>query len=627
MFCVAAKRKVRFYERRPFCGRRFFVRELPFIVRFNGQRKYFLLLAIMSRKMSKKLLSIVLLSLLSIFCLLGFTACAQFGTHEHDYVDCICTVCGNCYLPYELSEDGTYCIIDCQWCDTFEFSDIVIPAEIDGIPVKEIDGFSGHEEITSVKIPNSVTTIKEMAFYNCTNLATVIFGNNVTTIGDHAFQGCEALRELNIPSTITKIAAGVFAECKSLTTLTLPENLTHIGSLAFSGCTNLTTITFPESLTSIDYHAFLGCASLTEITLPESLTFLGKSAFAKCTNLSEVVIHPTITYVGDCAFENCDLRYNEYSDGYYLGDEQSPYTVLVKAKNDSATNFDVNEATKIICDNVFNGFKSLANITFPKGLTQIGDYAFSGCAKLSSLTIPKTLKAIGFSAFSDCEGLNSVYINDLNAWMQIDFDVFNSNPLYLAHKLYLNDELVTDLIIDGVETVSPNAFVNCKNLKTVIIGDSVTEIGESAFSGCNNLFTVTVGKNVIKIGDSAFGNCGKLVEVINLSSIRITKSSPTYGSLTDNSPNGGIANNKHVSIIDNKDESKIVNLNDYSFYTYENINYLIGYDGLETTLILPEDYNGQSYEIYLYAFAHNENIEKVVISDGVTTIGGGAFSN
>lgn len=558
--------------------------------------------------MKRKLLSVILLLTLAILCLSGLTACAPLFGHEHDYVDGICTVCGNSYLPWYLSEDGTYCIIDCRWTETFEFSDIVIPDEIDGIPVKEINGnFHEHTEIRSVKIPNGVTTINDFAFEGCTNLVTVIFGNNVTTIGEAAFQKCEALSELNLPSTITHIEGCAFWGCKSLTTLTLPKNLTYIGSSAFASCTNLTNIVFPESLTSIDFYGFANCTSLTKINLPESLTFLGNGAF-----------------------EGCDkLTYNEYNDGYYLGNEESPYIILAKTKCDDATTFAINESTKIICENVFNGFESLTDVTLPKGLTQIGEYAFEGCKKISELTIPKTLKKIGHCAFIDCEGLNSVYISDLNAWMQIDFFSFASNPLYLAHNLYLNRELITDLIIDGVETVSQNAFYNCKNLQTVIIGDSVTSIGKRAFEGCCNLYSTTVGKNVKEIGYLAFGNCGKLIEVINLSSITIEKSSQTDGGgiVTPDYPNGGIANNAHVKIISDKNQSGVVNLNGYLFYTSENKNYLVGYNGRETDLVLPDDYNGQNYEISVYAFAYNENIEKVVISDSVTKINGSAFLN
>ena len=105
---------------------------------------------------------------------------------------------------------------------------------------------------------------------------------------------------------------------------------------------------------------------------------------------------------------------------------------------------------------------------------------------MTSVTIPDSVTSIGDSAFCDCTGLTSVYITDLAAWCGISFGSSNANPLYFAHNLYLNNELVTALVIpEGVTRIGNDAFYGCTSLTSVIIPDSVTSIGSWAFSGCD----------------------------------------------------------------------------------------------------------------------------------------------
>ncbi|MBR2465872.1 MAG: leucine-rich repeat domain-containing protein [Clostridia bacterium] len=126
---------------------------------------------------------------------------------------------------------------------------------------------------------------------------------------------------------------------------------------------------------------------------------------------------------------------------------------------------------------------------------------------------------------------------------------------------------------------------------------------------------MTVGNSVTSIGESAFVNCYKLVEVINKSSLNITKGSSSYGHL------GYYALEIHSG------ERKIVNVDDYLFITSGGINYLIAYVGNETDLTLPESYGGEKYQINKYAFSGCDSLTSVTISDSVTTIGDSAFSS
>ncbi len=180
-----------------------------------------------------------------------------------------------------------------------------------------------------------------------------------------------------------------------------------------------------------------------------------------------VTIPDSVTSIGTCAFEGCGG----------LTSVTIPQYVLDRRIR-----------------NVFPAaYSSLTNVSYSSIITNIGPSAFSGCSGLSSVTIPDGVTNIGDSAFSGCSGLTAVYITDLAKWCGISFEGYDANPLYYAHNLYLNGSLITDLIIpDGVTGIGDSAFYNYTNLTSVTIPDNVTSIGASAFSGCSGLMSVTV---------------------------------------------------------------------------------------------------------------------------------------
>ena len=353
------------------------------------------------------------------------------------------------------------------------------------------------DSLTSVTIGNGVTSIGRDAFSGCTSLTSVTIGNGVTSIGRNAFYDCDSLKsvyitdiaawckisfdtyysnplyyagnlylnnelitDLIIPDGATKIGSYVFYGYDLLTSVTIGNGVTSIGSSAFSGCTSLTSITIPDSVTSIGGSAFRDCTSLTSITIPDSVTSIGGSAFYDCDSLTSVTIPDSVTSIGEKAFYDCD----------------------------SLTSVTIPDSVTSIGNRAFEYCTSLTSVTIGNGVTSIGFYAFSFCTSLTSVTIPDSVKSIGSEAFDCCDSLASVYITDIAAWCKISFGSYLSNPLCCAGNLYLNNELVTDLIIpDSVTSIGGRAFYNCDSLTSVTIPDSVTSIGDDAFHWCDSL--------------------------------------------------------------------------------------------------------------------------------------------
>ena len=160
--------------------------------------------------------------------------------------------------------------------------------------------------LTSVTIPNSVTSIGDSAFSYCYGLTSIVIPNNVTSIGDDAFERCERLTSVTIGSSVTTIGHNAFLGCHRLTSIAIPNSVTRIRSSAFQGCSGLTSVKIGNSVTIIENGAFFGCSSLLSITIPNSVTNIRREVFRCCRSLTSIIIPNSVMSIGDSVFRDCD---------------------------------------------------------------------------------------------------------------------------------------------------------------------------------------------------------------------------------------------------------------------------------------------------------------------------------
>ena len=422
-----------------------------------------------------------------------------------------------------------------QFCETL--TSVTLPNSVTSI---EADAFN-NSGLTSITIPQSVTSISDRAFCY-TGLTAVVIPKSVVSIGEiNIFGGCTALKSIvvedgnpvydsreNCNGIIKTATNELIAGFK---TTVIPESVTSIGKCAFAWDAVPITYTIPNSVTSIGDMAFYNCKELESLTFSNQLMTIGKEAFFQCNSLKVVTFPNSVTSISDDAFEGCSSL-----TSVHISDLDAWCKI---AFGNSTSN------PLYYAHHLFLNGEEIKDLVIPNSVTSIGDYAFIYCSSLTNVTIPYSVTSIGCGAFYECSSLISVTVENPMP-VSITRDVFSNRAnatLYVPYGSkatyetanYWKDfkeivEIVGDNIIFADAHVKEICVANWdtngdgelseKEAKSVTCLGSVfknkditsfdelryftglTTLDELAFYSCTSLKSIIIPKGIKSISDN-----------------------------------------------------------------------------------------------------------------------------
>ncbi len=519
---------------------------------------------------------------------------------------------------------------------------VIIEDGITGIGYK---AFSDCTELTTIEIPNSVTSIGDSAFYGCSGLMSITIPNSITNIGKSAFHNCTALTSITIPDSVETICDSAFYGCTGLTTIEIPAGVKRIYGSAFSGCSNLKTATFMGDVPdTFDIDVFLGTASDFKIyyyegaadwtyptwTAPDGTVF-------NTVMIASEEPEAEIVASGECGD---NLTWTLDADGVLTVSGEGDMDAMGGKEGPSAPWYQYS--------------KDIRELVLENGITSIGLYAFFGLGNITEINIPSSVKNIEYAAFWNCQlaeltipsgvisineeafncpTLKTVHISDTvqnihsRAFGVHDtcFTIDENNPYYTAEKTAIYNKDKTELwcntstlegdfyVADSVTKIKSMALTNCR-FDTLYLPASIYLIETAAFWKCTNL------KNVYFAGDAP--------KAITVADFTDTADNITFyyyeGAKDWTSPTWTDANGTTVKTVMLETPAEKDNV------CGENLTYSLSSDGVLTISGTGKmyEYDHPTNDYYSDrdpAPWHKQSVKKVVIENGVTSIGDFAF--
>ena len=576
---------------------------------------------------------------------------------EHDYSDGFCNACGTADPNYTLPHVHDYkSVITAPTCTEGGYT--VYSCACGDKYVDDKTSALGHDEINHDAQEATCSNIGWNAYITCDRCTYTTYeeisklsheyeNDCCKTCGvpqygselEYTFSddgtyyivtgiGTQTTDELIIPAMyyglpVKEIGDAAFYKCKTITTALLPDGIIKIGKSAFNACVNLLSIKFPDTLTDISNYSFAYCQKLQQIDLPDSIINIEEYAFAYCHGLTSIVIPNNITKIARAAFHNC--KNLEYIELPFVGESRTSQMFLGHIFG--AYSYD--QLTYYVSV-ISPGGQSYDAYYLPENLktvvvtdaTTLGKGAFYGCSALISITLPDSLTYIDKYAFELCKKIENVYISDLSVWLNLSFESISSTPLYYSGNLYINGEIITDLIIpNDITNIGNYAFHNVRSIKSLSLPNNITHIGEYAFYHCDGLTSLVLPGSITDMGAYVFALCSSLEEVIierGLSEIGYCAFMSCNKIVTIKIPDSVTAINHGAfsncsSLTSIKLPDALTSIGSSAFFGCSNL----------TEIAIPQGL----ISIGDTAFHDCSSLVSITIPNGVTEIGGSAFYN
>lgn len=393
--------------------------------------------------------------------------------------------------------------------------------------------------VTSVSMPECITSIGQYACNECGSLETVVLPTNLDDFsGWCIFRNCRNLKNIAIPENVTEIPNGTFKYCRLLEEINIPNGVEAIKVSAFVCCDKLENISLPVSVKQIEMHAFAG-SGLKTIKLFGEVTSIGEYAFADCFHLTDFYCYSDNSpQTAENVFVKVDLnkvnlhvpcnRKDAYTGADYWRDFGHIFTTDEVKQDGLWYRLDDNTWEAAIINNPDGNSRIIyeGDIVIPTDIgfshanydvTSIGVRAFE-YSNITSVSIPKSVASIGTSAFLGCPFTS--------------IDIPNNVTAIGAYTFAGCPDLKSVILPNSLETIEGGLFSDCRNLESVKIPNTVTSIKHRAFQNCRNLESIIIPSSVNSIGISAFSGY-KALKDIYCQAVNVPE---THSSAFDNSP-------------------------------------------------------------------------------------------
>ncbi len=440
-----------------------------------------------------------------------------------------------------------------------ELETVVFPSEMNFIAPSMFSECSSLKSVTFAS-DSTISEIPNYAFELCTSLTSIDIPGGVVNIGISAFEGA-ALTSIVLPENLTSIGNYAFEGCNAIKSVSVPASVTYIGRSAFAYCTELATVSFASAetcaLTEIGNEAFRNTA-ITTFTFPENISYeipegeteqkrvvnqilVGESLFAGCPNLktvsiSESVFDLTNVFSGCATVENYSI---DPENTHMKIDANLPFVVSADGKEimlvlgDLGTQYStlkIPEGYEVIAPGAFQGQENLKVVHIPSTMKSIGEKAFSFCLYLTDVVfevdseLAMALNEIGNYAFQ-YTGIREFVIIPTNEERVIGNYAFyrcfslkkvdlSGNVSTLGNYVFAECSALSDINLGNVTEFGSNAFNGCTSLETIYIPDSVTAYGVSGFANCAALKSIRLSESATKIPNTFFQNCTSLESIV-----------------------------------------------------------------------------------------------------------------
>lgn len=471
----------------------------------------------------------------------------------------------------------------------------------------------------------------------------VVIENGVESIGEYAFYDFTSLTSIEIPNSVTTIGSNAFSQ-SSIESVALPENLQSISEYLFYYCESLTSVTIPSSVREICNGAFSSCYNLNRVEIPDSVTKINGDVFSYNTTICGSTGGIAESYANSryLNFESNGTFFKSSGkcgeDVYYEFDAETR-TFTISGNGDMYNYVTCNYGEEI--DAPFFGYiKSIDKVVVEEGVTSLGDYAMNFAENLKEIYFPASIKNIGFNSIPKLAMIyadEGTYAYDyamenrisLNGVLQgfCGYESYDESGNKLQTPYYIFDSNTGVLTVRGEGELSYyntyQSFTPWREggwghlIKEIVLEEGITGTTYGFFDSCTNLKSFSIPSTVTYIDNEWYSNSAYDIYGILLESINVSENNENYASV------GGVLYNKDKTELITyprfkTDKSYIIpdtvkKIDDSAFYTCSSLNNVTLPDGLTTI--------GNS------AFFNCSSLISVTLPNGLTTIGNSAFFN